>query len=74
MADDRDTGFDDRRMHDAEQMKRLQQVEQATTEVSNMLPPLWHSLYVKCQAEGFTKDESLQLVKTYILTGCKVVP
>lgn len=35
--------------------------------VRELFPPIWWGLYVGLQEQGFTKDQALQLVKTYIL-------
>ena len=43
-------------------------VEQAQATMVEMWPPLWKQLYQKCMKEGFNENQSMELVKAYILS------
>lgn len=43
------------------------ELEQSQAALTEMLPPLWHGLYQGCVKEGFTPQEALRIVETYIL-------
>lgn len=45
-----------------------QQAEQSVAFLSEYLSGMWWGLYEKCKEKGFTGDEALKLVQTYILS------
>ena len=48
--------------------KKQHDLEQAFACFTEYYPSLWRGIYLKCVEEGFTPIESLDLVKTYILS------
>lgn len=42
--------------------------DQAKSTLAETFPPWWRELYVSCIREGFSEEESMDLVKTYILS------
>jgi hypothetical protein len=55
---------------DGNRLKNESEFEQATSYLANQLPSFWKRMYDKCQEQGFSKQESLLLVNTYILSQC----
>ena len=47
--------------------------QQAAT-LAEMFPPLWRRLYNGLVCEGFTKEEAMALLKTYILCSGTIKP
>lgn len=43
-------------------------LDQATAEVIDTQPVLWWGLFTKCKLEGFTEQQAMELVKTYIIS------
>ena len=41
-------------------------LDEAITTLIDQMPPLWRGMYNGCLKEGFTEDQALSLVKTYI--------
>ena len=46
-------------------------IDQAISFMIEVYPVQWRQLYLKLIEEGFTKTESLELLKTFITTNCK---
>ena len=42
--------------------------EQAEALLVELFPPLWRQLYDGCVKQGFTEEQSLALLKAYILS------
>lgn len=53
-----------------EEAFKQRKIDEAMTSLSDLFPRTWRTFYLRCIEEGFTKDESLSLVKTYILSNC----
>ena len=45
-------------------------LDQARAGLEETFPSLWHGLYSRCVEEGFTEEQALQLVRTYIMSLC----
>ena len=43
------------------------ELDQASAGLSEMLPPLWRGIYMNLQEQDFTPEESMDLLKTYII-------
>lgn len=41
-------------------------LDQATAVVAETMPPMWRRIYLRCIEEGFSEDQALLLVRTYI--------
>ena len=48
--------------------KKQAEYEQGTAALIEMLPPLWRGLYIGCVEQGFTGQDALDLVRTYIMS------
>ncbi len=48
--------------------KERAELDQQTALVADLLVPLWRRLYINCIKEEFTELESMELVKTYIMS------
>lgn len=46
-------------------------LDQATAALADHLPALWWRLYSNCVKCGFTPDQAIDLLHTYIETTCK---
>lgn len=55
-------------MLDPEMIAKLEQAAAAMLEVAPVLSKQWKALYDGCMNEGFTAEQSMQLVKAYILS------
>ncbi len=44
------------------------EVEQGIAEFVEVFPSVWHQLFEKCVKEGFSEEQAMDLVKTYILS------
>jgi len=45
------------------------EIDQATTGLIEVIPPVWRGLFQGCIAEGFTAEQAMELVKAYILAN-----
>lgn len=48
--------------------KQIAELDQALRLAADSMPPLWRRLYHNCVSEGFTEDQAMQLVKTFIIS------
>lgn len=48
----------------------LQDLDQAVATVGDMWPPLWRRIYDNLLSEGFTEQQAMSLLKTYIMASC----
>lgn len=48
--------------------KELAKADQVLSMIADMLPPVWWNLFDGCIEKGFTRDEALSILKTYIAT------
>ncbi len=58
-------------MKNESEQSDLAALDQAGALLGDTLPPLWRRLYVGCLSEGFTEQQAMSLVETYIrgMTG-----
>ena len=55
--------------------KERQEYDQDAACLADVLPKMWWGLYRGCMEEGFTREESLMLVRAYVrATYTPVVP
>lgn len=52
--------------------KRLE-LDQSIAFFVDFVPTTWRRLYVRLVEEGFTEQQALELVKTYIMANCGTV-
>ncbi len=52
--------------HERDDIARIAEIDQATAELSGMLPTLWKSLYDGCINKGFSQSQSMSLVMAWI--------
>ena len=43
-------------------VKKLQELEQAFTMLAENMPPMWRRVYLKCLEEGFTEDHAIKVI------------
>ena len=55
---------------DSSEAQKIRQLDEASTTITAVFPPLWRQLYLGLLEEGFDDRQSLSLVKTYILSQC----
>jgi hypothetical protein len=48
--------------------KERAEFDQAQATLVETFPPLWRGLYRNCMEVGFSEEEAMELVKTYILS------
>lgn len=51
-----------------DKMRKRAEFDQMSAEVGDSFPGLWRRIYLNCVKEGFTAVESMDLVKTWILS------
>jgi hypothetical protein len=49
--------------------KEKADLDQSTAFIGENLPPLWKRLYQNCIEEEFSKEQSFELLKMYILSN-----
>jgi len=49
-----------------EQAQRIRDLQESATLMIDNLPQLWCGLFRKCVEEGFTEQQALELVKTFV--------
>lgn len=49
---------------------KIAERDQGIAELVDLLPRVWHGLYLEMQEQGFTPDQAFDLVKEYIHTSC----
>jgi len=54
--------------------KLQQEMEQGSAMLAEALPPLWRQLFVNLQKERFSELQSMELLKTYILSNGVIKP
>ena len=47
--------------------KQQAELEQSIAAQIEMFPPLWRGVFLGCKKEGFTDEQSMELVKTMIM-------
>ena len=50
-----------------DRIKDLAELDQSISECINTFPVMWYGLYEGCVEKGFTKEQAIDLVKTFIL-------
>lgn len=75
MAFEHDGELDDERKEEqfAELKRRMQMqrnIDEGRSLMIDHLPALWRGMYMRAIAEGFTPDEAMTLVRTYIMSQC----
>lgn len=50
--------------------KMISDMEQAQEAIVELLPSLWRKMHIKMIKEGFTEEQSIELLKEYIYTTC----
>lgn len=55
---------------------KRQEIEQSLASLGELLPRSWRVLFDGCKNEGFTPEQSMDLLKTYILSqnSCGIRP
>lgn len=48
--------------------QKRQALEQALAELTEVFPSLWWQLYTGCREQGFSAEQAMDLVKTYIMS------
>lgn len=48
--------------------KEQSDFEQSVAAIAESYPPMWRRMYLNLLSEGFSKDESMDLLKTFILS------
>ena len=46
-------------------------LDQAMANVADLFPLMWRRLYLNCKLAGFSDNDSLELVKSFIESGCR---
>lgn len=46
--------------------EQLRAFDQAAAFVTESLPPMWRRLYLNSIAEGFSQDQAMKILQTYI--------
>ncbi len=54
-------------MKNESEQPNLAALDQAGALLGDTLPPLWRRLYLGCVGEGFTEQQAMSLVETYII-------
>lgn len=62
MADDEESAFD--------KAKRQREFDEGITHMTKTFPMIWRRMYEECKSNGFTEDQAMSLVRTYILSQC----
>ena len=44
------------------------EIDQSFEMMVEIFPPLWRGLFEGCREKGFTEEQAMELVKTYILS------
>lgn len=47
----------------------MQEFDQASAAIADVLPPMWHRLFESCRTAGFDELQSFRLVQTHILAN-----
>lgn len=47
-------------------LKRQQRLEQSSAMIAENMPPFWRRLYLNCKSEGFTEQQAMSILRTYI--------
>ena len=47
--------------------KKQAEMDQMSSTIAELCPPLWRALFKGCCREGFSEEQSLELVKAFIL-------
>lgn len=68
---DMDTSVCLPRFHSTRQLQQIASMDQSIARIADVLPTLWFGLFSKCKEAGFTEDQAMQLVKTYVTTSCR---